>query len=415
MPACCSSCIRAAGVLVLTVSASCFSHHPALTNRPDGSPVALAALGEHETLRWPSIAVRSDTIFVAGNVFSADSLMARTAYLGRVRQDKGGDLVSLAPLELPHGDFQFGYPRIASAGGKLHLVWAEFEPRPQSVTAWLALTNRPTSLWHAVLEHGGWSTPERIATAYRLGWNGETGGVAVDTSGTLHVAVWKGDIDSLPHVHDFRLAGSTWHDSSVPYTGLNQTTAIATRADTTFLAVVDEPRDTSRVMVMKSVDHGAHWTSPIVASWRPGRQGSVSRLVFAPTAHGLLLAIGEKANDSFYLDTIRVLLLKGGARPSRTQVIEPPPTVAGFVMAVAPCDSVVMLLRTFSLAPQLLELTLPGDSETRVIRPLLATARVAMFPGIAAGPRSAIAVFGYARSTGTPWRSVAMTLPACSP
>ena len=80
-----------------------------------------------KVLAWPSVAVRSDTAFVAGNVVSGDSLIARPAYLGHVRQKDSGDLIPLAPLELPVGDFQFAYPRIALAGSTLHLVWAEFE------------------------------------------------------------------------------------------------------------------------------------------------------------------------------------------------------------------------------------------------------------------------------------------------
>jgi hypothetical protein len=406
---------RFAGILVFALSANCFHQKPVLSSRSPGGPVALLGIGENQALQGPSIAVRSDTAFVAGNVFSGDSLIARPAYLGRVRQYDGGVLVPLVPLELPPGDFQFAYPRIVAAGGKLHLVWAEFESRPHTVNAWRSPANRPTSLWHAALDKGTWSPPERIATAYWFGWNGETGGAAVDASGTLHVAAWKGDIDSIPHVHDFRLAGGHWEDSSLPYTGLNQTTAIAMHGDTVVVAVVDEPRDTSRVMVVESTDHGTHWTNPIVASRRPRLQGSVSRLVFAPTADGILLAIGEKASDSFYLDTIRVVRMKGANRPSTTRFIDPAATVDGFELAAAPCGSAVMLLRTYSLTPQLFALTLPRDSLVPVIRPLFAPARVATFPGLAVGRRSALTVFGFDSATGAPWRSVAMTLPVCPP
>jgi hypothetical protein len=376
-------------------------------------PVTLLGLREHQTLQWPSIAVRMDTAFIAGNIFAAESLIARPAYLGRVHQNGDGSLIPLAPLELPPGDFQFAYPRIAWAGDTLHLVWAEFESRPLTVTDWRFLTiYRLTSLWHAQRVHGAWSPPKRIATAYSFGWNAETGGVAVDARGTLHVAVRKADIRAIPHVHDYRFVNGQWEDSPLPYTGLNEATAIATRGDTIVVAVVDEPRfDSSRVMVIESTDHGAYWTNPIVASSRPRLQGKVTRLAFARMPDGLLLAVGEKPNDSFYLDTIRIVRLKGAIRPPATRFIEPPETIDGFELAMAPCDSAVMVLQTFSLKPQLYELRLPIDSAAPVIRPLSDAANMATFPGIASGRRSPIAVFF---EMGTPWRTVAMTVRACS-
>jgi hypothetical protein len=397
-------------ICVLSVSHCAAPASPA--GREESGPVALLGL-EKQSLQSPSIAVRSDTAFIVGNTFSGDSIIARPAYLGRVRLN--GDLVPLEPLELPPGDFQFAYPRIAAAGGTLHLVWAEFESPPRTVVAWRALTNRPTSLWHAARERGAWSAPKRIATAYSFGWNGETGGVAVDASGTLHVAAWKGILDSVPHVRVFRLAGERWEDSPLPYTGLNQTTAIATRGDTVVVAAIDQPGDTSRVMVIESTDHGVHWTSPIVASSRLRRQGSVTRMAFARMSDGLLLVIGEKPDDSFYLDTIRVVHLKGATRRPTTRFIDPPETVDGFELAALPCGSVVMLLRTFTLTPQLFELTLAADSSAPAVVPLFAPARIAAFPGIGASQRSAIAVFGYDSANGTPWRTVAMEVRGCSP
>jgi hypothetical protein len=167
-------------------------------------------------------------------------------------------------------------------------------------------------------------------------------------------------------------------------------------------------------MIVESSDHGTRWTHPIVASWRPRTQGSVSRLAFAPTADGLLLAIGEKPNESPYLDTIRVVRLTGDARPSTTRFIDPPETVDGFELAAVSCGSAVMLLRTLSATPQIFELILPRDSLAPVIRPLFASARVATFPGLAAGRRSAVAVFLYIATTETPWRNAAKALPVCS-
>jgi hypothetical protein len=402
---------------MLALSASCRSHPSSLVSEAAERPVVLLGLRENRLIRWPSIAVRSDTVFVAANVFpiSGDSLDARPALLGRLRQNSAGDLVALAPLDLPPGDFEFGYPRIIAAGRSLHLVWAEFGSPTRTVAARIAVSTFPTSLWHAVLENGAWSVPERIATSTWFGWNSETGDVAIDARGTLHVAVWKGD--SAPLVYDFRLVGGRWETSRFQGSGLNHSTAIVTRGDTVAIGFVDMVSDTERVLVAESTDDGMHWTNPIVASRRPWgrRHGSVSRLAVAATADGQVLAIGEKPDDSFYLDTIRVVRMKGATDRSTTQLLVPPPTSDGFVLAGAPCGPIVMLIQTFSRTPQLFELTLPRDSLATTIRPLLSTAGFASFPGVAAGRRSAIAVFAYNADTDAPVRSVAMSLHVCSP
>ena len=44
-------------------------------------------------LRWPSVAVRSDTMFVAANILEGDSVTARPAYLGRVYLSAKGELL----------------------------------------------------------------------------------------------------------------------------------------------------------------------------------------------------------------------------------------------------------------------------------------------------------------------------------
>jgi hypothetical protein len=57
----------------------------------------------------------------------------------------------------------------------------------------------------------------------------------------------------------------------------------------------------------------------------------------------------------------------------------------------------------------------PRDASPTVIRPLLSDSGTVAFPAIAVNRRSVIAVFAYSATKGTPARSVAMTLPVCSP
>ncbi|MEP6622389.1 MAG: hypothetical protein ABJE47_23905 [bacterium] len=412
MPVCRAFNVRVAGFLAtLALSASCWSHQPSLVGQVAEGPVALIGVPENRLIRWPSVAVLSDTVFVAANIFPivGDSLDARPAYLGRLRQNPAGDLVSLGGLDLPPGDFQFAYPRIIQANGRLHLVWAEFRSPPRMSFAWPP--SIPTSLWQASLANGSWSVPERVATSQWFGWNDETGGIAVDARGALHIAIWTGD--SVARVRHIRLADGQWDASLLPVTGLNHTTAIATYGDTVIVGYVDAVIDTERVMLVQSTDQVTHWKNAVVASQRVG--GFVTSLAIATTTEGYLVAIGEKAPDSFYLDTIRVLRSTGAIGPSVTQLIAPPPTSDGFALALASCGSAVMLIRTFSLTPQIFELTIPRDAPITMSRPLLRSAAAAVFPGIAASGRSAIAVFAYTSASDTPARSVAMTLPGCVP
>jgi uncharacterized RDD family membrane protein YckC len=212
-------------------------------------------------------------------------------------------------------------------------------------------------------------------------------------------------------VNDIRLAGGRWDISRASFAGLNQVTTIAAHGDTVVIGLVAMVSDTQRVTLVESTDQGKHWTNGTVVSRRSG--ASVANLALAATTDGQLLVIGEKRLDTFYLDTIRVLRLKGATGSSIAQVIVPPPTSAAFVLTVAPCGAAVMLIRTFTLTPQIFELTIPRDSLARMSRPVLSTATIAAFPGVGASQRSVIAVFVYTATRGTPARSVAMTLPAC--
>lgn len=405
----------AAGLLtILALPASLLGQKAFPDRQAPARPVMLAGVPETQLIRWPSITLGSDTVFVAANVFpgSGDSLHARPAYLGRLRRTASGDLVPLAPLDLPRGEFQFAYPRVIAAGSRLHLVWSEFGLRPRTSAAWENITSFRTSLWHAMLEKGVWTRPEKIATSVRLEWNEETGDVAIDASGALHVAFWDG---SSGHVHHLRFVGGAWEPSRLPYGGLNSAMAIAIHGDTMFAAVMDAVSDTERVWVVESADHGKEWKNPTVVSSRPRMQRSVSRLAFATTRDGLLLAIGEKAENSFYLDTIRLLRLDGSGRVRSAQFVPPPPQADQFVLAGTSCGSVVILTRSFSATPRISEITIPRNSLPMPSRPLLDSAGLSLFPAVAPAGPSVIAAFVYNPAMNTRVRNAAMPIPVCSP
>ncbi len=406
---------RATGraALFMSLASACASPR-SLAMAQSPSPVALLSIPWNGVVQWPSIAARSDTFFIVGNVFHGDSVPARPAYLGRLWQNASGGLVALPPLELPPGDFQFAYPRIVAAGDRLHLVWAEFATRPASVRVWPQVTLLAKGLWHATLDNGVWSAPEKIAGGYELGWSDETGAATVDASGALHVTAWMADSGSIPQATDLRLLGGHWDRTSFPYTGLNPSVAFASHGRTSVVALVDERLDTARVVVLESSDHGNHWTNPRMVASRPRREGSFSRLAFVATDDGFVLAIGEKADKSYYLDTIRVLRLHGSTVLSATQFL--PPTAADqFVMTGTACGSAVMLTRELSATPQLVEITIPRSSPISEGRRLLEKAGLSTFAGIVAGPQSVVAVFAYNPEVGTAAHTAALTLRVCPP
>lgn len=372
----------------------------------------LPRLPVRAVLRSPSVAVDRNVVYVAANLFYSDSVVGPSAYIGRLRRTAAGELLPMDRLGLPHGDFQFAYPRVAAGGGRLHLVWTELASRWRTNSQWATPANFSTSLWHAVREHGKWSTPVRISTSTRFGWDVQTGGVALEASGALHVVVWKGDDYRVPHVFDFRLSGGRWKGDSLPYLpGLMRATAAAVRGDTVIIAMVETLADTARVLVVASRDHGAAWPAPLVASQRSTLKAIVQRLALAPAAGGLLLAVGEQPHERSSLDTIRVFRLTGSLKTTSERIIAPPRSVAGFDLAAGPCGAGLLLLNSFSSEPHLFTAALIPDASTPVIRLLLPAVRTT-FSGMVSDRGSAIAVFNVFPDS-APYRNVATILPIC--
>jgi hypothetical protein len=104
----------------------------------------------------------------------------------------------------------------------------------------------------------------------------------------------------------------------------------------------------------------------------------VSSLRITPTPDGQLIAIEEKAFDELHFDTIRVVRASLTTGTSSTRVVMPPLTADGFVLAAAPCGAAVMLMRTFSMTPQVFEMTIPANSPPDPIRPLISDAAIAL-------------------------------------
>lgn len=322
--------------------------------------------GSH-VVQWPSVALRADTVYVAGNVFDGEALKARPAYIGRLLRNVDDSLVPLPPLELPAGDFQFAYPRVVPTTGALHLIWAEFATRPLTRSEWYTATYLRESLWHATLTNGTWSTPVRITSGEILGWNDEVGGVVAGRQGSLHVVSRRAQVDSIPLVYDFRMTGDRWEGIAVAEArGLTSATAVAAQGDTLIAAFVNDSSDPARVVLVRSGDDGRSWAPLLVMPTRPRSQASVSRIAIAATPKGLVLVVGEKPDDSFFLDTIRVHRIRG-TRVTSTVALAAPQSADQFVVAATRCGAVVMLTRSFSTSPQVSRITLRADEDRPII------------------------------------------------
>ena len=376
--------------------------------------VLLPGLSERSVLRAPSVAIDGSTVFVAANLFSGDSVVGPSLYLGRLRRTATGALLPLDRLELPPGEFQFAFPRVVAGGGRLHLVWCELASRWRTNAEWETPVNRSQSLWHSVLEHGVWSLPTRISTATQFGWDAKNGGVALERSGALHAVVWREIDGEAIRVIDFRWSGNGWHDVTLPYRpGLMRSTAVATRGDTVIVALVETREDTSRVVVAASPGADASWTAPLIVPSRAMREASVTRLALAAAGDELLLAIGEQPDRRSSLDRLRVFRVTGDLHTTNETTVDLPPTVAGFDLAAGPCGAGVLLLNTFSTEPRLYTAAITRDASTPVIARLLPWTR-AVFSSMAATQDAAIAAFVYFPVASRYW-NVATVIPMCPP
>jgi hypothetical protein len=374
-------------------------------------PTPLRAVPENQLIRWPSIVFMADTAFIVANLFPirGDSLDATPTYLGRRVQHAGQPAHALPPIALPAGPFQIAYPHLIVADGALHMVWVEFKTPPRTTASWLSA--RSVSLWHAVRTNGAWSEPEQIANGMWLGWNDRAGGVAVDGTGQLHIAVWIADtIPGVRHVHQ---VNGRWVSTRLGYSSLNQSSAILGKADTLTIAAIDDGSGFERIAIAQSSDQGKAWTSRLVG--RPRAGATVGGLALAADRQAVTLAVAEQKLDNFAIDTLRLMSLLPSAAESPERVIVPPVNSSSFRFAIAPCGVGVLLFATLSLNPRVYELELNGGAAPRAeVKALLSDSTLTGFPGVAAGSRGAVAAFAFKGGAAGPAISAAMTLVSCA-
>lgn len=172
-------------------------------------------------------------------------------------------------LEGPPGDFTFAFPRIAAdTRGALHVVWAEPAAGTPDDAKVAELSRNVSSLWHAELRGGRWSTPERLYTGIDLNWDPvQTSTLIADEAGTLHLAFAAVDSAGRPELVHLRWDGSTWSRDGIRMPGAPVYVDLtAGRGGNLVMSYVFHHRDslgshTNTVFVTRSRDGGRTWSA----------------------------------------------------------------------------------------------------------------------------------------------------------
>jgi hypothetical protein len=226
------------------------------------NPKPLAGVPAGQSLNWPSLAFKGETLFIAGNITPAQvsgSEPVRPQPLLVLRAPGGS-------IGKPEGRFTFMYPRGVVAGdGAYHLFWGEPDSVPQSTNPERWPPTSVRSVWHATYA-GSWSKPERILREFNVGWEFRGNVVAVDESGRIDLALTVLRSPGGFALAYLRSTGSTWErtDTRIPIG--NMASVLAWGRDSLAIAYVgfasDTSRDGARVRLIFSGDGGRAWSVP---------------------------------------------------------------------------------------------------------------------------------------------------------
>jgi hypothetical protein len=226
------------------------------------NPKPLAGVPAGQALKWPSLAFRRDTLFVAANITpitvnGSEQMLRQPLVVLRV---PGGSIGK------PEGPFAFLFPRGVVAGdGKYHLFWGEPDsvPKPTDSSSWPPMAVR--SVWHSEYA-GSWSKPERVLNEFNVGWEFRGDVVAVDHSGRIHMAVTvlrRGAGFALAYL---RSSGASWERTYTPIPIGNSGSVLTWGRDSVAIAYVGRSQDTSRpgarVRLVLSGNGGDSWSFP---------------------------------------------------------------------------------------------------------------------------------------------------------
>ncbi len=396
--------IRLLGALSLLLASGCRAQTLPLASPSEWSaPIDLPQMPPNRLHRWPIMTAVHDTIYIAANIYPIDGteVGARPIYLARI---PGG------PLPAPPGDFQFVYPKIAAApDGDVHLIWAEFDSTQQSISSWDSAPM--TTLWHSVFANARWSVPRQVLEADWIEWPRGGGNVAVDAVGRVHLVAWtvRDSVAGIEHVIG---SSAGWRANRTPAKRRHQA-AVEAIGDSIFLAFTEasfDPSDTTGVTLALSPNGGTEWTATAVIQRLGGRQASSLHLIRRGAS--LYLAWAESPPRQFGRDTLRIVRLDSRLRPAPVAAVALPPG-ASTVAVTEACDSLAVLVETFSLRPRTFVGTInhKGEASLNSLRP---PDEIAVFAAIGSAMRSVAVVLAIQPDPAAPARAVLVSRATCS-
>lgn len=284
---------RFSGLIALAVAPTCVSAAQATAAQGVWTEVRpIDGISKGDALKSPSVAVRHDTLIIAGNVFP----IARDANIApqpAVLLRSPG-----AAIPLPAGKFTFARPRVAiGRDGTIHLVWAEFPSVRRTLAQW---SEPATSLWYARRRGSRWSAPERVLHGTIIDWSADQGALVSGASGGVDILVPITRSPGVLQLVYLRRTHKGWRETvlhggaayaTMAATGRQGLIAAFVAADTTLI------HDVNSLFVTRSADGGLHWSVPVVTGRVAGSLAHAPRFVVSgDTVHLLWIQRGARGD-----------------------------------------------------------------------------------------------------------------------
>jgi hypothetical protein len=232
-------------------------------------------------VRFSGVTGDRNHLFVVGNDLRGATIVpGRTLFL----RDLHGKAIPR-----PTGNFTFAFPKAAWDGaGKLRLLWGEPDAAqpPETLSQWNLQVIR--TIWTATLDvaSGVWSQPTRIGQTrfFPLDWSWAVQDPSLARSEPA-VAVLMPVTDPVgpaaapageagSRVWMFSLHRGEWITTTVPLAGRVTSAQANFGPSVVTLAYISAARtdaEPNRVIVVRSLDHGATWSTPVTLGEAPKR------------------------------------------------------------------------------------------------------------------------------------------------
>lgn len=186
--------------------------------------------------------------------------------------------VRFTQTDSPAGNSFHSPEPIVTADGTLHVVWGDEPVAKPGANAHSILLNvwrgNFTGLWHMSYQHGKWSKPERVAKIDELVWNATSHAIPVATADGGFAVAAPALVRSPPgNMGEILIA--RWHNKrwTVSEVSIHVTlqpgyVTIASQGDTLVVGymapALGSASDVNSVFVIRSLDNGKTWGSPIL-------------------------------------------------------------------------------------------------------------------------------------------------------